>query len=124
MEELKCGNNLLEFVKKANLSLFKHQIDLTPYAYADEVDENEKFRKKYIFSILPIRTCIKDYLFTNRDKLSGARCAFKSSIRAYVTFMKFAKDVFNVKTLNLTRFVRDLILILFSRGHLAYTRKA
>ena len=36
-----------------------------------------------------------------------ARKAFKSKIRSYVTFLKFAKDVFNVKALNLTRMSRS-----------------
>jgi len=105
----KPGGILLNFVENMNNYLasngFKEKINKVPQAYKDEVDENEKYRKKYIFAIFPLQKSIKDYLYKNRDHLVNARKAFKSSIRSYVTFLKFQKDVFNVKALNLSRFV-------------------
>lgn len=109
INNLKPGSILLKFVENLNNHLaskgFKEKISTVPQAYKDEVDENEKYRKKYIFAIFPLQKSIKDYLFQDRDHLVNARKAFKSSIRSYVTFLKFQKDVFNVKALNLSRFV-------------------
>ncbi len=109
INNLKPGSILLNFVENINNHLaskgFKERINTVPQAYKDEVDENEKYRKKYIFAIFPLQKSIKDYLFQNRDNLVNARKAFKSSIRSYVTFLKFQKEVFNVKALNLSRYV-------------------
>jgi len=111
INNLKPGSILLKFVEIFNNHLaskgFNEKISTVPQAYKDEVDENEKYRKKYIFAIFPLQKSIKDYLFQNRDHLVNARLAFKSSIRSYVTFLKFQKDVFNVKALNLSRFVNN-----------------
>ena len=50
---------------------------------------------------------IKDFIFESKENLGMARSAFKSEIRSYVTFMRFNKEVFNVKCLNLTRMSRS-----------------
>ena len=117
IKEIKSGKILLEFVKKMNETLKAHvvvgedeqppsPIYCTPQSFEDEVDENEKYRKKYIFIIYPLQKAIKDYVFINRDNLIQAKKAFKSSIRAFSSFFKFNRDVFNVKNLNLSRYVR------------------
>lgn len=106
LNEMKSGKILLEFAKKLNETIHK-KIQYVPYAYKDEVDENEKFRKKYFFAIHPLQSTIKSYLFVDRDNLVFARKAFKSSVRAYVQFHKNDKDIFNVKNLNLTRYARS-----------------
>lgn len=112
INNFKPGSILLNFIENFNNLLsnngLKEKINAIPQAYKDEVDENEKYRKKYIFVIFPLQKSIKDYLFKNREHLINARKAFKSSIRSYVTFLKFQKDVFNVKALNLTRYVRNI----------------
>lgn len=62
---------------------------------------------EYARSVIdPIRKSIKNYIFKDRENLILARCAFNTSIKAYTTFFKFQKDVFNAKALNLPRFVR------------------
>jgi hypothetical protein len=109
----KPGKILLNFVENFNKFLkdidCKEKITTVPQAYKDEVDENEKYRKKYIFTIFPLQKSIKDYLFKDKENLALARKAFKSSIRSYVVNHKWQKDVFNVKSLNLTRYVNKLI---------------
>jgi ATP-dependent RNA helicase DDX31/DBP7 len=105
MKEMKCGSILLQFVNKINDELLTDKIKQEPEPYKDEVDQNEKFRKKYFFAIHPLQRSIKSYLFKSREFLMSARKAFKGSVRSYATFMKFQKDIFNVKMLNLTRYV-------------------
>ncbi len=107
MKEMKNGNILLQFVNKINSEVLTDKIRVEPDPYKDEVDENEKFRKKYFFAIHPLQRMIKSYLFKNRDNLLVARKAFKSSVKSYTTFMKSHKEVFNVKQLNLTRYARS-----------------
>ena len=75
--------------------------------YENEIDENEEFRKKFIYCILPIQRIIKDFIFENREHLEAARNSFKSEIRSYVTFYKFDKNIFNIHVLNLTRLARS-----------------
>jgi len=106
MKEIKNGNILLEFVNNINQEV-TDKIKIEPDAYKDEVDENEKFRKKYFFAIHPLQRCIKAYLFKSKDYLAHARKAFKSSVKSYVTFIKHHKEIFNAKQLNLTRFARS-----------------
>jgi hypothetical protein len=71
------------------------------------LDENEIYKRKYLFAISPILRCIKNFIFKDKNNLILARKAFKSEIRSYVTFLKYAKNIFNVKTLNLTRMSRS-----------------
>lgn len=111
MEEFKASKTLLEFTNKINNKIkneYKNSNDIIliqPQSYQDEVDENEEFRKKYWFAIYPIQNCIKEFLFIEKENLLAARKAFRSSLRSYVSFMRYQKDVFNLKTLNSTRFV-------------------
>lgn len=56
-------------------------------------------------AIDPIRKSIKNFIFKDRENLILARSALNTSIKAYTTFFKFQKDVFNAKALNLPRFV-------------------
>ena len=107
IKEIISSDILLQFVNKINKNILKHPIEMKPMPFDKEVDENEKFRKKYIFSILPIQRVIRDFIFADRDNLALARKAFKSEVRSYVTFMRYQKEVFNVKALNLTRISRS-----------------
>jgi len=86
-------------------------IDCTPQPYDDEVDDNERYRKKYIFIIYPLQKAIKDFIFESRDNLILGKQAFKSSLKSYGTFLKYQKDVFNVKNINLSRYVSSNITI-------------
>jgi ATP-dependent RNA helicase DDX31/DBP7 len=110
IELIKPGTILLKFVEEVNklIKEFKNtQIVIKPESYKDEVDENEKYRKKYLFAIYPLQKVIKNYLFKDRDNLLFARRAFKSSVRSYTTFIKFGKEIFNIKQMNLTRYARS-----------------
>jgi superfamily II DNA/RNA helicase len=107
MTEMPNGKILLQFVNRINGEILTDKIKIQPEPFQDEVDENEKFRKKYFFAIHPLQRCIKSYLFKSRDNLISARKSFKSSVRSYVTFHKWAKEIFNVKSVNLTRYVRN-----------------
>ena len=69
-------------------------------------DDNEKFRKKFLFAIQPLQIGIKDVLFSGeKEVLSSARRAFKSNLRAYAMLNKIEKTIFHVKNLNLSRYV-------------------
>ena len=107
MKEIVSSDILLEFVNKVNKNILKNPIELKPMPFSQEVDENEKFRKKYIFAVAPIQRIIKDFIFADKENLALARHAFKSEVRSYVTFYKYQKDVFKVKALNLTRISRS-----------------
>ena len=106
-KEILSSNILLTFVENLNKNILKNKIEPKPMPFDDEVDENEKFRKKYIFAVVPIQRMIKDFIFADRENLALARSAFKSEVRSYVTFLKYQKEVFNVKALNLTRLSRS-----------------
>ena len=64
-------------------------IDCKPQSYDDEVDDNERYRKKYIFIIYPLQKAIKDFIFESRDNLIQGKKAFKSSLKSYQTFLMF-----------------------------------
>jgi ATP-dependent RNA helicase DDX31/DBP7 len=104
---MRAGSILLKFVEVANQLIPNSEIDIMPLAYKDEVDENEKFRKKYFFAIYPLQKIIKNFLFNDRENVSMARKAFKSSVRSYATFHKHDAEVFSIKQLNLTRLARS-----------------
>jgi ATP-dependent RNA helicase DDX31/DBP7 len=113
INELKPGGILLKFVDEVNKMIKENQnteIEIKPEAYKDEVDENEKYRKKYLFAIYPLQKVVKNYLFKDKEHLNLARRAFKSSVRSYTTLLKYGKDIFNVKQLNLTRLARSFVL--------------
>ena len=111
LNEMKNSDILISFIKNINKNILKNKINedinTNNINEVDAVDENEIYRKKYLFAISPILKCIKNFIFKDKNNLILARKAFKSEIRSYVTFLKFAKDVFNVKALNLTRMSRS-----------------
>ena len=111
---MKNSDILIDFVKNINKNILKNKIkeendnnknNITEDS--DIIDENEIYRKKYLFAISPILRCIKNFIFKDKNNLNLARKAFKSEVRSYVTFLKYSKDVFNVKALNLTRMSRS-----------------
>jgi len=111
--ELKNNEILISFLENINKNILKNKIEInkninTNTLEGDEgLDENEIYKRKYLFAISPILRCIKNFIFKDKNNLILARKAFKSEIRSYVTFLKYAKNVFNVKTLNLTRMSRS-----------------
>ena len=111
LNEMKNSDILISFIKNINKNILKNKINedinINNANEEDIIDENEIYRKKYLFAISPILKCIKNFIFKDKNNLILARKAFKSEIRSYVTFLKFAKDVFNVKALNLTRMSRS-----------------
>jgi ATP-dependent RNA helicase DDX31/DBP7 len=110
--EMKNSDILMLFLKNINKNILKFKIkedfeDKKMNEDDDIVDENEIYKKKYLFAISPLLRCIKNFIFKDKNNLILARKAFKSEVRSYVTFLKYAKDVFNVKALNLTRMSRS-----------------
>ena len=101
------NKNILKNKIKEDLNEEKNKTKITNEEEDDTIDENEIYKKKYLFAINPILRCIKNFIFKDKKNLMLARKAFKSEVRSYVTFLKFAKDVFNVKVLNLTRMSRS-----------------
>ena len=85
--------SLIEFIGKEN-------------KWEEEIDINEKYRKKYSNIIYPLANSIKDYIHYEENNLASARKALKCSLRAYTTYKKYAPNVFNLNTLHLTRFAR------------------
>ena len=111
LNEMKNSDILILFINNINKIILKNKIkediNINNIIEEDIIDENEIYRKKYIFAISPILKCIKNFIFKDKNNLILARKAFKSEIRSYVTFLKFGKDVFNIKALNLTRMSRS-----------------
>ncbi len=107
IKEIVNSNILLEFVQNLNNNLLKTKIEFIPMPFDNEVDENEKFRKKFIFAILPLQKIVKDFIFSNKENMILAQRAFKSELKAYATFIKYGKKIFNIKVLNLTRLSRS-----------------
>ena len=114
LNEIKNSDILILFVKNINKNILRNKISedidnskINNIDDGETVDENEIYRKKYLFAISPILRCIKNFIFKDKNNLILGRKAFKSEVRSYVTFLKFAKDVFNVKALNLTRISRS-----------------
>ena len=111
LNEIKSDDILINFLKEINKNILEKKLEENIYINnintEDALDENEIYRKKYgnILNIL-IR-CIKNFVFKDKSNLIMARKAFKSEIRAYATFFKYGKDVFNVNILNLTRISRS-----------------
>ena len=107
IKEIVNSNILLEFVQNLNNNLLKNKIEFIPMPFDNEVDENEKFRKKFIFAILPLQKIVKDFIFSNKENMILAQRAFKSELKAYATFIKYGKNIFNIKVLNSTRLSRS-----------------
>ena len=72
----------------------------------DKFLDSDSYYQEARSVIDPIRKSIKNYIFKDRENLILARSALNTSIKAYTTFFKYQKDVFNAKSLNLTRFVK------------------
>ena len=110
LNEMKNSDILINFVKNINKNILQTKIDenFSDIKIEDDVlDENEIYKKKYNSIINILIRCIKNFVFKNKNNLILARKAFKSEIRAYVTFFKYGKDVFNTNVLNLTRISRS-----------------
>ena len=110
LNEMKNSDILINFVKNINKNILQTKIDenFSDIKIEDDVlDENEIYKKKYNNIINILIRCIKNFVFKNKNNLILARKAFKSEIRAYVTFFKYGKDVFNTNVLNLTRISRS-----------------
>ena len=110
--ELKNNDILISFLQNINKNILKNKIEINKnlnntFEGDEALDENENYKRKYLFAISPILRCIKNFIFKDKKNLILARKAFKSEIRSYVTFLKYAKNVFNVKALNLTRMSRS-----------------
>ena len=110
--EMKNNDILISFLENINKNILKNKIEISKnlnnsFEGDETLDENEIYKRKYLFAISPILRCIKNFIFKDKNNLILARKAFKSEIRSYVTFLKYAKNVFNVKTLNLTRMSRS-----------------
>ena len=110
LNEMKNSDILINFVKNINKNILQTKIDenFSDIKIEDDVlDENEIYKKKYNSIINILIRCIKNFVFKNKNNLILARKAFKSEIRAYVTFFKYGKDIFNTNVLNLTRVSRS-----------------
>ena len=110
LNEMKNSDILINFVKNINKNILQTKIDenFSDIEIKDDVlDENEIYKKKYNSIINILIRCIKNFVFKNKNNLILARKAFKSEIRAYVTFFKYGKDIFNTNVLNLTRISRS-----------------
>jgi len=112
LNEIKNSDILINFCKNINKNILENKleenfIDIKIDNDDETLDENDIYRKKYgnILNIL-IRS-IKNFVFKDKNNLILARKAFKSEVRAYATFFKYGKDVFNINTLNLTRISRS-----------------
>ena len=111
LNEMKNSDILINFMNNINKNILEKKLEENfsenKTEIEDALDENEIYRKKYgnILNIL-IRS-IKNFVFNDKNNLILARKAFKSEVRAYVTFFKYGKDVFNVNMLNLTRISRS-----------------
>ena len=111
LNEMKNSDILINFMNNINKNILEKKLEENfsenKTEIEDALDENEIYRKKYgnILNIL-IR-CIKNFVFNDKSNLILARKAFKSEVRAYATFFKYGKDVFNVNMLNLTRISRS-----------------
>ena len=95
LNEMKNSDILINFVKNINKNILQTKIDenFSDIKIEDDVlDENEIYKKKYNSIINILIRCIKNFVFKNKNNLILARKAFKSEIRAYVTFFKYGKD--------------------------------
>jgi len=113
LNEIKNSDILISFLNNINKNILKIKLEeninnnINNINNEEPLDENEVYRKKYTPIINLLIRCIKNFVFKDKYNLSLARKAFKSEVRAYVTFFKYGKDVFNVNMLNLTRISRS-----------------
>jgi superfamily II DNA/RNA helicase len=116
VQHLESRKILSTFANKFNKELFKgHKQSKSEMEYLELSKQAQMNPDKYLDSdyyyeqsrsvIDPIRKSLKNFIFKDRENLILARSAFNTSVKAYTTFMKYQKDVFNAKALNLTKFV-------------------
>ena len=112
LNEIKNSDILINFCKNINKNILENKleeniIDIKIDNDDETLDENDIYRKKYGNILNILSRCIKNFVFKDKNNLILARKAFKSEVRAYATFFKYGKDVFNINTLNLTRISRS-----------------
>ena len=110
LNEMTNSDILVNFTKNINKNILKTKISENfPDVKNEEenLDDNELYKKKYQNILNVLIRCIKNFVFKDKTNLVLARKAFKSEVRAYATFFKYGKDIFNVNTLNLTRISRS-----------------
>jgi ATP-dependent RNA helicase DDX31/DBP7 len=110
LNEMTNSDILVNFTKNINKNILKTKISENfPDVKNEEenLDDNELYKKKYQSILNVLIRCIKNFVFKDKTNLVLARKAFKSEVRAYATFFKYGKDIFNVNTLNLTRISRS-----------------
>ena len=110
LNEMENGDILINFTKNINKNILKNKINENFVDDKNEegnLDENELYKKKFQNILNVLIRCIKNFVFKDKTNLVLARKAFKSEVRAYATFFKYGKDIFNINALNLTRISRS-----------------
>ena len=110
LNEMENGDILINFTKNINKNILKNKINENFVDDKNEegnLDENELYKKKFQNILNVLIRCIKNFVFKDKTNLVLARKAFKSEVRAYATFFKYGKDIFNINSLNLTRISRS-----------------
>ena len=110
LNEMPNSDILINFTKNINKNILKTKInEYFPDVKNEEenLDDNELYKKKFQNILNVLIRCIKNFVFKDKINLVLARKAFKSEVRAYATFFKYGKDIFNINTLNLTRISRS-----------------
>ena len=110
LNEMPNSDILINFTKNINKNILKTKInEYFPDVKNEEenLDDNELYKKKFQNILNVLIRCIKNFVFKDKTNLVLARKAFKSEVRAYATFFKYGKDIFNINTLNLTRISRS-----------------
>ena len=109
LNEMKNSDILINFLRNINKNILETKIEESFNIINEEenLDENEIYKKQYANILNILIRCIKNFVFKEKNNLILARKAFKSEVRAYATFFKYGKDVFNINMLNLTRISRS-----------------
>ena len=110
LNEMQNSDILINFTKNINKNILQTKINENfPDVKNEEenLDENELYKKKFQNILNVLIRSIKNFVFKDKTNLILARKAFKSEVRAYATFFKYGKDIFNINTLNLTRISRS-----------------
>ena len=67
LNEMKNSDILISFINNINKNILKNKINedinINNTNEEDIIDENEIYRKKYLFAISPILKCIKNFIF-------------------------------------------------------------
>ena len=109
LNEMKNSDILINFLRNINKNILETKIEESFNIINEEenLDKNEIYKKQYANILNILIRCIKNFVFKEKNNLILARKAFKSEVRAYATFFKYGKDVFNINMLNLTRISRS-----------------